>query len=106
MTEEPSWYGSEGFLADCEDFIGRSNKLAFLDRTGQIKIANESAGVWIENAWYSNTYSLPLWFGADEPLEDPEDYFESDEELTAYLDTLYRDSKRDKYGSIAWDSIQ
>lgn len=34
--------------------IGAGNKIAFLDREGQVGIANESAGTWQGGAWYSN----------------------------------------------------
>jgi hypothetical protein len=35
-------------------FIGASNKLIFLDATGEYRIFNEKAGQWIGDNWFSN----------------------------------------------------
>lgn len=41
-----------------EEYIGTSNKMAFLDMSGKITIANENQGFWENEIWYSNFYSL------------------------------------------------
>jgi predicted glutamine amidotransferase len=44
------------FIKLLEEFIGKFNKLAFLNREGQIILVNEEAGHWDddEQIWYSN----------------------------------------------------
>ena len=37
---------------------GGFNKLVFLDNNGKYIIINEDAGIWKDNAWYSNTHSF------------------------------------------------
>lgn len=41
-----------------EEYIGKSNKLAFLDNKGNISFANENSGLWQDGVWYSNSLSL------------------------------------------------
>jgi len=41
-----------------EQLVGGWNKLAFIDNTGDITVANESGGHWSKGVWYSNAYSL------------------------------------------------
>lgn len=43
------------FRADVEDEIGRGNKFVFLNSAGEWVIYNESAGVWRDGCWLSNT---------------------------------------------------
>lgn len=44
--------------AEREQEIGYGNKLVFMDNAGEITIANERAGTWLEGQWYSNTHSM------------------------------------------------
>lgn len=64
LEKNPEWYNSDGFIPTIETWIGTSNKLAFLDSHGEILIANEQAGRWIDGIWLSNLHSL------DDPLEE------------------------------------
>ena len=41
-----------------EDLVGKGNKLAMLFRDGTYMICNEERGDWIDDVWYSNTYSF------------------------------------------------
>lgn len=43
-----------GFQTHIEDYIGEHNKLAFIDRFGQVAIYNEHVGHWRGNVWFSN----------------------------------------------------
>lgn len=45
-------------LEEREREIGKGNKLVFMNRVGNITIANESAGDWIGGQWYSNLHSI------------------------------------------------
>jgi len=49
----------KGLLPAIEYFIGRFNKLAFLDSKGEITLVNEKEGTWYEGMWFSNESSLP-----------------------------------------------
>ena len=37
------------------DFIGRYNKVVFMDSTGKVHIINEDQGEWSKGVWYSNS---------------------------------------------------
>jgi len=41
-----------------EEYIGKGNKLAFLDSKGNISFANENSGMWQEGVWFSNGNSF------------------------------------------------
>lgn len=59
LREEPDWLKDQKvFIRDIEDFIGKSNKIAFLRPSGELFIANEQAGTREGDIWYSNSYSL------------------------------------------------
>lgn len=63
MAEElPDFVDGKLRYIAIENQIGYSNKFLIMDSSGQFKICNESAGTWIEENWYSNTYSLPQSF--------------------------------------------
>jgi len=51
--------GDAAYWKRLEEHIGWSNKLCVMSHDGQFRIVNESAGDWISNVWYSQTYSLP-----------------------------------------------
>jgi hypothetical protein len=47
--------------------VGPGNKVVFMDSHGTISIANEKSGLWVDDQWYSNSYSLavsdvPKWW--------------------------------------------
>lgn len=46
-------------IAKIGDHIGTGNKFVFMNGYGHAAIANESAGVWAGNVWYSNTSFKP-----------------------------------------------
>lgn len=53
--------GYSALVADTEHFIGAWNKVAYIQRDGEISIANEAAGTWRGGLWYSNDYSFPVF---------------------------------------------
>ncbi len=82
-------HGYSNLIQDAEQFIGRYNKLAFIQRNGEVLIANELAGTWKGGLWYSNDHSfpwdlkeswVPSWYTSRspvetlEPLSDGEDF--------------------------------
>lgn len=38
-----------------------SDKLVFMNGLGDINIVNEGNGTWLDDRWYSNTYSITSW---------------------------------------------
>ena len=53
-TMPKGFQNSEACLALIEDYIGKYNKLIFLDSDGNAEIVNEAAGIWDGNSWFSN----------------------------------------------------
>lgn len=49
---------SPEFIKWLEDEIGSGNKMVFVDGNMDFTIANEGAGSWMEDNWFSNTYSV------------------------------------------------
>jgi hypothetical protein len=49
---------SPDFIKWLEDEIGSGNKMAFVDGDMNFTIANEKAGSWMDENWFSNTYSI------------------------------------------------
>jgi hypothetical protein len=52
-------HNSEQYKDPCiklllEDYIGKNNKIAFLDKDGNIDILNEKEGIWEDGIWFSN----------------------------------------------------
>jgi hypothetical protein len=43
------------FVRDLGSLIGMGNKVAILDNDGELHIANERAGLWDNEVWYSNS---------------------------------------------------
>jgi hypothetical protein len=58
VTTDTLWFRSSLFVRDVADWIGPSNKMAFLRAEGKIEIANEDMGVWKDGLWYSNSYAF------------------------------------------------
>ncbi len=82
-------HGYGKLTADTEHFIGRGNKVAFIRGSGEILIANEFAGTWRDELWYSNDYSFPLDLGTDwwnSPVGDP--LWPADDPTAPYPDAL------------------
>jgi hypothetical protein len=53
----PDFLKSAAVLSMLDNYVGTSNKLAFLDIKGDFKIINEAAGEWVDDAggaWFSN----------------------------------------------------
>jgi glutamine amidotransferase len=50
------------FQNHIEDFIGQNNKLAFVNKFGDVTIYNEHCGHWVGNIWFSN-YSYRSYSG-------------------------------------------
>lgn len=46
------------FIKWLEEEIGSGNKMVFVDKDMNFTIANEGAGSWIDDCWFSNTYSV------------------------------------------------
>ena len=44
--------------------MGTFNKFVFMADGNHVEIVNEDAGVWMENRWYSNTYSFEKGYRA------------------------------------------
>lgn len=65
------------FQDSIEQILGRSNKMAFLDNSGDVTIYNEHLGHWCERRL--------IWFSND-----------------SYRDTWADDCKEDEYRSSAW----
>lgn len=47
------------YYAQLERHIGWANKFCIMDSNGTFILCNEDAGTWIDDIWFSNTYSLP-----------------------------------------------
>lgn len=47
------------YYADLARHVGWGNKLCIMDSNGAFKLCNDDAGTWIDDIWFSNTYSLP-----------------------------------------------
>ncbi len=52
-------HGYSNLIPDTEHFIRGGNKVVYIRRSGDILIANELAGTWKDELWYSNEYSFP-----------------------------------------------
>ena len=52
------WQHNDAILSLIESFIGYS-KLIILDISGEVLIANEEKGVWVDDCWYSNETFKP-----------------------------------------------
>ena len=49
---------SPEFIKWLEEEIGSGNKMVFVDKDMNFTIANEGAGSWMDDCWFSNTYSV------------------------------------------------
>jgi hypothetical protein len=80
------------FQEHIENFIGEHNKLAFIDRFGQVAIYNEHMGHWRGNIWFSNcSYRSYRYLTDKELADDSEQYDEinTDDEWS-YTDSIFR----------------
>ena len=73
------------FIKWLEDEIGSGNKMVFVDKDMNFTIANEKAGTWMDDSWFSNTYSV----------EDPQERWKS-----YYGNTTYNSGST----SPTWDN--
>lgn len=88
----------QSFRSHIEDFIGDHNKLAFIDKFGQVAIYNETSGHWRGNIWFSNCGYRSYRYLTDKEWLDDSDQFDSmasdndnaiDADLT-YTDSMFR----------------
>lgn len=58
--------------------MGTGNKMTFMDKEGNIAIANESAGHWNEGIWYSNGgYKTCNYYAVDDDYDYEQAYWDS-----------------------------
>jgi hypothetical protein len=58
-----NFLNNTAMIAMIKEYIGNGSKLAFLNTKHEITIINESAGVWDDGVWYSNSgYKATKYF--------------------------------------------
>jgi hypothetical protein len=53
------WWRNPAVLRVLASSIGKSNRLAFLDRSGALSFVHEDTGIWDNGIWYANDSYLP-----------------------------------------------
>lgn len=48
------WWKNAGLVHLVEEYLGRSNKMVVMDKTGSVKVLNEELGSWEQGVWFSN----------------------------------------------------
>lgn len=48
------WFKMDAMQHLIEEYMGRSNKMVVMDKSGSYKILNEAAGTWDQGVWFSN----------------------------------------------------
>lgn len=56
------WMYDITMISMLEEFLGRGNKVVYMDKDGEVGILNEKSGTWDEGVWYSNDgYKRDRW---------------------------------------------
>jgi hypothetical protein len=58
LAKYPGMYGTPLFEGLLEYFVGRGNKLAFMNGEGEVQIVNKTQGVEKEGMWLSNSFGV------------------------------------------------
>lgn len=101
FTDPAKLMKNEKARAVIEEYIGKYNKLVFMDSAGEVYILNESEGVWDEGVWYSNSSFIPpspadirapfmfrssnVWDGWDDDKDDTDPQPPTSKEIDAWI---------------------
>ena len=101
-----NFLSNSGIRVMMEDFIGSGNKLAFIDKDGEISIVNEESGMWESNGcWFSNEHWKPCMLvgvGRNKYNNDPWD----EDTLTQEERDWYRMTDDELDGRSDWERFK